>query len=359
MKREGVEATGILHVAGRVTDDVFSFLGPAVRALAARRRSQKVVLIDAPEFRHNVERFVPYASVVRVAATPNPVHQWIAVLDAFEREFDRSGPGAVHAHGVLPLLSIRWKLRGASSRGIPVFYSPYSSRSLRVLDLPIRMTMRGARALPNSAIVPASHFTDAGHRSVPADRVECPVSDVFFTTPREESKTPLIVGSGREENAKGIELFCRLAVQLSGEELGLEFAWLGQAAGGKERKLQAAGIAVRSCLRDDECAHALRSAWIHVTPWPAGGFPFFLVQAMAAGLPCVALDCRQHREVIVDGRTGFLCASESDMVARVAELVDDAALRNAIGTAARHAASARFDESAFQAKLITAYSTLW
>lgn len=353
------EAAGILHVAGRVTDEVSGFLGPAVRALAARRRVQRIVLIDAPEFRHNVERFAPYAKVIRIAPTPNPLSQWTEVLDAFEREFARPGLGAVHAHGVLPFLSICWTLRDAPGIRTPVFYSPYSSRAHRFLHLPIRLTRRSAGAPRSSAIVPSPNHLPACDRHVPTELVECPVGDVFFAMPRDESSTPLIVGSGRDSHTKGIELFCRLAIQLSGEELGLAFAWLGVAPGGTDGRLHAAGIDVRPCLRDEECAESMRSAWIHVTPWPAEGFPFFLVQAMASGIPCVALDCRQHREVIVNGKTGFLCDSEAEMVSRIAELIDDPALRKTVGNAARQAARARFDESDFQTRLISAYSTLW
>lgn len=352
-------SSGILHVVGHVTDEVAGFFGPAVRALAASRRLQVIVLIDAAEYRHNTEQFGSYAKVIRVAEMSNPFKQWTEVLAALGKEFARLETGAVHAHGVVPFLMICWKLRTSSGTRCPVFYSPYGSGSFRLIDLPVKLTMLAARPHRSAAIVQAPHDVDAFEFRGPRDLVECPIGDVFFSTPRDESKTPLIIGSGRHGHLKGAELFTQLAVQLSGEELGLDFRWLGAAPVAAESKLHAAGVAVLPFTRDEECAAYMRSAWMHVTPWPTGGFPFFLAQAMASGVPCIAIDCRQHREMIENGRTGFLCSSETEMVARIAELIDDAALRRRIGSAGRHSAKERFDESNFQARLLTAYSTLW
>jgi glycosyltransferase involved in cell wall biosynthesis len=98
---------------------------------------------------------------------------------------------------------------------------------------------------------------------------------------------------------------------------------------------------------------------MYVAPGSTRGFPLVLVQAMAAGLACVALDCDQYRDIVQDGRTGFLCASETEMVRRIAMLVDDAGLRAAMGAAARVSAHDRFSEANFDDKLLTAYSTRW
>lgn len=77
---------------------------------------------------------------------------------------------------------------------------------------------------------------------------------------------------------------------------------------------------------------------------------------MAAGLPCVALDCPQHRELIRAGETGHLCASEGDMIERIAMLIDTPALRARLGAAARLEAQRRFGESAFALRLRAVYA---
>ena len=44
----------VVHVVGPVTDEVFSFLGPAALAIARSGREQTVVMIDELDCRHHV-----------------------------------------------------------------------------------------------------------------------------------------------------------------------------------------------------------------------------------------------------------------------------------------------------------------
>jgi glycosyltransferase involved in cell wall biosynthesis len=82
-----------------------------------------------------------------------------------------------------------------------------------------------------------------------------------------------------------------------------------------------------------------------------------LAEAMAVGLPCVALDCMQHREVIRDGETGYLCKTSGDMMECIATLIDDPSLRERIGGAARLEAQRRFLQSEIGARLLHAYAS--
>jgi glycosyltransferase involved in cell wall biosynthesis len=72
---------------------------------------------------------------------------------------------------------------------------------------------------------------------------------------------------------------------------------------------------------------------------------------MAAGLPCVALDNAVHRSVVVDGVTGYLCADQDRLLARIAELVDLPQQRQRMGRAARDLARRRFSEGRFRVQL--------
>lgn len=67
------------------------------------------------------------------------------------------------------------------------------------------------------------------------------------------------------------------------------------------------------------------------------GMPLAVLEGMAYGLPVVATDVVGNRDVVADGRTGFLYA-EGDADAAAAALIrlaDDGGLRNALGCAAR------------------------
>lgn len=357
-----VRGLRLLHVVGAVTDEVFSFLGPATRALSRHGHIQHIVVVDSPDYRHNVSQFDGYAAVVRVPKIGNPFSQWNGVIRACRDEFSKDGLSVVHVHGLIPFLLISFGLR-ASGGDTPVVYSPHGSRSLGKLGFLGKLAMLAAhsavRPARSSAIVTERREGEAFDRWSGTDVVESPVADVFFSMPRKESVKPLIVTGGRKNSERSIEVFTQLAVLLSDEELGLEFNWLGTAPAATRQRLRAAGVSVTALANDDECAASMSTGWMYVAPWSTRGFPLFLVQAMAAGLPCVALDCDQHREIIEEGKTGFLCASEQDMVRQIAVLVDNSDLRIQMGAAARASAEARFSVSNFDDKLLTAYATRW
>ena len=142
---------------------------------------------------------------------------------------------------------------------------------------------------------------------------------------------------------------------LGGTDLGIGFAWLGSVGAPSRQRLAAANVTAFDVKTDAECAERLSRGWLYVAPGATRGFPLFLVEAMATGLPCVVLDCAQHRMLIRDGVTGFLCTSEREMMQRIAQLVDSPTLRESIGSAARQEVRDRFNTSRFDAKLLAAY----
>lgn len=349
----------LLHVVGAVTDEVFSFLGPATRALATEGRIQKIIVIDVDAHRYNVEQLDVYATVIRIPKTGNPLGRWQAVFRACRSEFEKDGVGAVHVHGLLPFMLVSMGFLFNRIR-TPVVFSPHGSRSLGNLRFPGRFALLAARsATRTSAIVTVPSEAGVLGRQEETDIVESPVGDAFFLASRSEATKPLIVTGGRQGEVRSVEVFMQLAVLLSGEELGLKFIWLGSVPPAAEQGLYAANVKVLPVTHDQECAAHMAAGWMYVAPWFTRGFPLFLVQAMAAGLACVALDCEQHRQVIENGKNGFLCATEQEMVQRIAELVDDCSLRKTMGAAARALAEVRFSEENFKHKLLTAYSTRW
>jgi glycosyltransferase involved in cell wall biosynthesis len=75
------------------------------------------------------------------------------------------------------------------------------------------------------------------------------------------------------------------------------------------------------------------------------GHPKVLLEAMAAGLPCVASDCEGNRSLVVDGQTGLLFDPRrpDDLADRLARVLTDAALAEALGTAGRALVVAHYD----------------
>jgi glycosyltransferase involved in cell wall biosynthesis len=75
------------------------------------------------------------------------------------------------------------------------------------------------------------------------------------------------------------------------------------------------------------------------------GHPKVLLEAMAAGLPCVASDCEGNRSLIVDGKTGLLFDPRrpADLADRLARVLTDAVLGETLGGAGRALVVDRYD----------------
>lgn len=85
---------------------------------------------------------------------------------------------------------------------------------------------------------------------------------------------------------------------------------------------------------------------VHVLASHREGFPRAAMEAAAMGLPIVATDIRGCRQVVEDGVTGRLVPPRDPaaLATAIETLLTDAALRRAMGAAARRKARAEFDQ---------------
>ena len=85
------------------------------------------------------------------------------------------------------------------------------------------------------------------------------------------------------------------------------------------------------------------------------GHPKVLLEAMAAGVPCVASDCEGNRSLVTDGRTGLLFDARraDDLADRLEQVLTDRALGAALGEAGRAMVVARYDLGVLVASEIT------
>jgi glycosyltransferase involved in cell wall biosynthesis len=328
------EHTGkVVHLVGRVTDKVIGFLGPAVDALAESGVDQVVVLVDDLRYRSMLPRLHDSVQLVLTPAARNPVRRWRWALEAF-REVLRNGPvKVVQLHGFLPCLMGIWVAR-TTGIAAPMHYSPNGSESI------------GQVSSFAELLAPVRSRSGT---------IESPLEAAFFAVGRNESRHPLVVAGNRVNDPRCSELLAQLAVLLSGEALELAFNWVGTVDHGSRMRLKAANVGVFDVRTAADRASRLAAGWVYLAPGGAGEFPVHLVEAMAVGLPCVALDTPYHREVITHGVTGYLCRTEHEIVRCIAELIDSAPLRAQIGQAAREEARGRFSETKFRDSLFAAY----
>lgn len=354
------EGGTVLHVVGRVTESVQSFLAPMTRALLDASSPQVVVMLDAPELQSQLMRFDPRVEILAVPTQTPGWRHWIALFNAVHAQLRTRPISAVHFHGLRP-----WAIGlGLSRRRVgnaAIYLSPHGSRLMWLLRLvaPIAsVAMRNTRSQP--AYI-ASSFPDAAmmsHSGVEPLVVEGAVGDVYFNVRRHETSTPLVV-AGNHRDARGdVELASRLAVIFGSAELGLAFSWFGPIGEESLARLVAAKVGVFSDLEDGELASRMSSGWVFLAPGADTHFPVRLAQAMAAGLPCLVADTAMHRTMIEHGVTGLIYDSEASAQSHLTQLVDSPALRQKLGIAARETASQRFSAGRIRDQLSSIYGTV-
>jgi glycosyltransferase involved in cell wall biosynthesis len=106
-------------------------------------------------------------------------------------------------------------------------------------------------------------------------------------------------------------------------------------------------------LRGDALAHAYAAGDLFVFPAANETLGNVVLEAMASGLPVVAVDSGGPRELIEHGRNGLLCPPErvEPFVEAVKELVNRPVLTRTLGAAARRYATGRSWQTVFDGLL--------
>ncbi len=358
LQRSSASAELTVHLVGRLTPPVLGFLLPLLDTLHSAGRAQALVYVDGAGPPLPPERLPPGLRLLPVADHAHPLGRIVALYAALGRLAREQSIATLHLHGLLPgLAAMHWLYRRPRGQ-VHVYFSPHSSRALvrqtllrrglaRLLQL--GLGRHEARTIVN---MNPELQTLQPLAALPASVLESPVPAVFFDAPRREARRPLLISCNLEGQRAAVDAFARIAVLLNDDALSLNFNWVGQAEPEAAAALKAAGVGQFAVASDESRAQRLGTAWIYVAPTEERGFPVRLAEAMAAGLPSVALDTPNHRCLLDEGVTGYLCTDLDGLLQRIAELVDSRALRESMGAAAREVARARFSEPVFKARLL-------
>lgn len=335
------EPPAVLHVAGRVTEAVFSLLGPLTRTLRHAGVAQTVVLIDTLALAHQTARFADEVLLRPVPETRPSWRHWQALRELVRHELAFARPTTVHFHGLKPWLVAADLARSA---GIAVCLSPHGSSWWRTL------AARAGGVRGDVTVDVGANDTQPAPLA-PDRRVDAAVDESFFAVERREARRALIVGGCHRDNRKAIELFCRMAVIFGASELDLAFNWFGSAGGAARERLHAAGVGSFDALGDPSLASRLAAGWVFVACGGERGFPVLLAEAMAAGLPCLVADAAEYRALVRDGQTGLVYRDEDHALELLTLLLDTPALRARLGNGARREALRRFTAQRLGAEL--------
>ena len=368
----------VVHLVGHATPEVLSFLAPATLALARDGVRQHILVmqLDAGARRVSQWGLAAQAVVEVLAPEPRRMLRWHRLAQALNRALASDRRAVLHLHGYLPALLGSLTLMVARRR-TPTVYTPHGSRALQSA-LPFGALLRAVGRTSAASITNHAFESNrlSGQTRTPVHLAESPLPPALLHVKRAESDLPVVVAGALEQTAEGARQVTRMAVLLGGDFLDLGFEWIGALDDEARALLRAVRIpnfgdpaiaepAARArdasfMVAEGEQTHEelsrLAGAWVHLAPAPVSHFPVLLAQAMALGVPCVALDVPCHRALIRHGETGYLCQDKDEMLHWTAALLRSTELRAKIGTAAREHARSRSDEAQFHRALTAAYA---
>jgi glycosyltransferase involved in cell wall biosynthesis len=173
-------------------------------------------------------------------------------------------------------------------------------------------------------------------------------------------RRPLLLYAGRLAREKRLDMLLR-SVALLGRGRAVRLCLAGGGPWERELRGAASGLGIAEqvtfagWVEHAQLAHYYAAADVFVFPSPADAMGIVLVEAMSAGLPCVAVDKYGPSEVVRDGVTGFLTAfDEREFSVAVRWLLDDPLLRHRMAAAARIRAR-DFDPDVTAARMVQVY----
>ncbi|HVK31602.1 MAG TPA: glycosyltransferase [Burkholderiaceae bacterium] len=338
---------GALHVADALSEPVLSVLGPALATLHEAGMAQTLVLLDRPEHASRFAQLHDAVRVVRVPASGRLWPPWRPLREALRECLQAQQPHTVHFHGSVAWLSGM----GLDYASRNVFVTPHGGRLAHLTATLLRVQ----RWTPTAPIPVASSFFDAlalQHDGLDSPLVEGVVADEYLWAPRRTASQAVVVSGTHHDDPTAVDIACRAAVAFGAAELQLKFRWCGAVGPESASRLQAAGVDV--CA--DDPLPRLQRAWVYLAGGSETQFPVRLAQAMACGVPCLAADGPVHRSLIEDGHTGLLFRSAEEAALMLGALIDDEALRQRLGDAARTVARQRFSAQRLRSDLASLYS---
>lgn len=93
-------------------------------------------------------------------------------------------------------------------------------------------------------------------------------------------------------------------------------------------------------------------------PWERGKSGYKLIQYMAAGLPCVASPIGANCDIVVDGQTGYLAATDSNWESALAKLIDNPGLARNLGHVGRNRAIKSYSLASQAPRLVELFRSL-
>lgn len=352
----------IVHATECLAAGTLSFLLQATRELARAGVRQVLVYSRRPDTPADVHSlFDPRVELVEIAPPSQGYGRYcIALRRALLRQLAGLEETCIHLHSSKAGFVGRLVLVGLRSRPT-IFYSPHGLSFLnRRYWLPsvLFRALEWLAARVDCQLVGCSRseaqlLDSLSHR--PALVLENAVDDSFFRIEREATEVPLVVSMGRVCYQKAPEVFAAMATRFQIAEVPARFVWIGNGDPAGEARLRAAGVEVTGWVDRAGVQRLLAQAAVYVQTSRWEGMPLSVLQALAAGVPCVVNNAVGNRDAVRQGLTGFVVNRLDEALVCLRRLLVDAELQRRFSQAAREDAQKRFSNASFHARLVRLY----
>jgi glycosyltransferase involved in cell wall biosynthesis len=354
----------VLHATEHLASGVLAFLTLATRELVQAGVHQTLVYSRHDETPDDVcAQFDPQVRLVEIDG-PRKRGHWAflrALRQTLRDELSAQRYDAVHLHAAKAGFVGRLALGGAPPSLPPLFYSPHGLASFN-RQRPLIGAMSGF--LERVAGFSACRPVGSGHGEArelerltrrEAVVLENPVDQTFFDVQRRPDAKPRVVTIGRACEQKGPTQFAELAARFHYAGEPVHFVWVGAGEPRYEQMLRAVGVEVTGWVGPDEVRAQLARAHLYVQTSHWEGMPLPVLQAMAAGVPCVVTDVVGNRDAVTHGATGLLARDVSSLAVYVKSLLDQPERARELGDAAQREARQRFHPQRFRRALLSLY----
>ena len=352
----------VVHATECLAAGTLTFLIQATRELARAGVRQVLVYSRRPDTPADVASlFDPRVELIEIEPPSRGFLRYcIALRRALLRQLSGLEDTSIHLHSSKAGFVGRLVLMGLRSRPT-IFYSPHGLSFLNrhyLLPSLVFRALEWLAARIDSTLVGCSRseaelLDGLGKR--PAMVLENAVDDSFFRIERQVTEVPLVVSMGRVCYQKAPEVFAAMATRFQIAEVPAKFVWIGNGDPAGEARLRAAGVEVTGWVDRAGVQRLLSQAAVYVQTSRWEGMPLSVLQALAAGVPCVVNNAVGNRDAVRQGMTGFVVNRLDEGLVCLRRLLLDTELHQRFSLAARDDARKRFSNASFRARLVRLY----
>ncbi|AGK60063.1 Glycosyltransferase [Archaeoglobus sulfaticallidus PM70-1] len=175
-----------------------------------------------------------------------------------------------------------------------------------------------------------------------------------------ENDSRVVTYVGKLEKWKGAELLKDVFKTIHNELEDVKFMVVGDGSLAEKLKNSNLPIKLMGHVPHDKMPDIYHKTAVSVLPSYMEGLPTICMESLACGVPVVATDVGDTREIVTDGKTGFLVkpGDAKAMASKVIELLEDDDLRKTMGREGRRHVEENFSYDVIVERVYEVYSSL-